>query len=819
MAKLISEELERTLQRAVDRAKAGRHEFVAPEHLLFALTTDEVAAEVLLHCGANVESLRNDVDEFLTASMPSYPDHLHGEEGPEDAPDPQYTLGCQFVLQLAATHVQSAGKGQIDGGNVLVALFREDESHAAWFLSQHDVSRLDCVRYISHRVSKVTGRPRLGMEDLESSGGPDSEGFEGEGGPDASNDPLETFCRNLNQRAAEGRIDPLIGRGTELDRTVHILARRRKNNAIFVGDAGVGKTAIVEGLALRIHEGRVPEHLRSVTIYALDMAGLLAGTRYRGDFEERLKAVIEAIQEDPEHRILFVDEIHNLIGAGAVSGGAMDASNMLKPALASGEIKCVGTTTYKEYRQIFEKDHALSRRFQKVEVPEPSEEDTLAILGGLKSHYEDFHHVEYTEEALKAAVELSAKFINDRFLPDKAIDVLDETGAEVKLRHSADSAEGEASPSPDQAESPAASVAETEAKAETPASFDSVSALGAAEAPDAAETDRPRPKVYPSDVETMVSRIAKIPPRTVQVDDRARLETLGRDLKLLIYGQDAAVDQVVNAIQLSRAGLGEPDKPIGSFLFAGPTGVGKTELAKQLAENLDIHFVRFDMSEYMEKHAVSRLVGSPPGYVGYDQGGQLTEAIHRNPHCVLLLDEVEKAHADIDNILLQIMDYATLTDNNGRKTDFRNVVLIMTSNTGARESAANAIGFGNKKDATGASKKAIEKAFSPEFRNRLSAIVGFQPLGMVVAEKIVEKMVAELESRLKAKGVSLVLDTEARRWLAEHGYDEKFGARPMRRLIESEISHKLSSEILFGQLAEGGTVTISAVDDALTFSY
>ncbi len=805
MAKLISEELERTLERAVDRAKAGRHEFVAPEHLLFALTLDAVAADVLLHCGANVETLRKEVDAFLTESMPCYPEHFQGEEGPGDSPDPQYTLGCQFVLQLAASHVQSAGKGQIDGGNVLVALFREDESHAAWFLAKHDVTRLDCVRYISHHVSKVTGRPRVGMEDLDTGVGEDADGMTMDG-PDGSADPLEAFCTDLNARAREGRIDPLIGRATELERTIHILARRRKNNPIFVGDAGVGKTAIVEGLALRIHQGKVPEHLRDVTIYALDMAGLLAGTRYRGDFEERLKAVIEAIKEDPEHRVLFVDEIHNIIGAGAVSGGAMDASNMLKPALASGDIKCVGTTTYKEYRQIFEKDHALSRRFQKIEVPEPNEEDTLAILKGLRSRYEDFHGVEYTEEALEAAVELSAKYINDRFLPDKAIDVLDESGAEVKLR---------VAPAPEgaDAEAQAAAVAET-AAVETAAS----DAAGT-EAPAGALAVRPRPKVLPVDVEAMVSRIAKIPPRTVQMDDRARLETLARDLKLLIYGQDDAVEQVVNAIQLARAGLGEPDKPIGSFLFAGPTGVGKTELAKQLAANLDVHFVRFDMSEYMEKHAVSRLVGSPPGYVGYDQGGQLTEAIHRNPHCVLLLDEVEKAHPDIDNILLQIMDYATLTDNNGRKTDFRNVILIMTTNTGARESAANAIGFENKTDATGASTKAIEKAFSPEFRNRLSAIVGFRSLGMVVAEKIVEKMIAELEERLKAKGVALVLETSARRWLAENGYDEKFGARPMRRLIESEISHKLSSEILFGKLAEGGTVTITAGDDGLVFTF
>lgn len=775
MGKLISDELEKTLQRAVDRAKSGRHEFVAPEHLLFALTTDEIAAEVLLHCGADVSGLRAELDKFLEKNMPCYPAHVHGEGGPDDPPDPQYTLGCQFVLQLAASHVQSSGKGQIDGGNLLVALFREEESQASYFLAKYDISRLDAMRYISHRISKVTGRPRLPMDGLPI-GDEDSDPLF-EGGPDGgsdSQDPLEAFCNDLNARAADGRIDPLIGRDKEVERTVHILARRRKNNPIFVGDAGVGKTAIVEGLALRIHKGDVPDCLREVNIYALDMAALLAGTRYRGDFEERLKAVIEAIQEDSERRVLFVDEIHTIIGAGAVSGGALDASNMLKPALASGDIKCIGTTTYKEYRQVFEKDHALSRRFQKVEVPEPSEADTLEILKGLAPRYEEFHGVHYTPKALKASVELSAKFINDRFLPDKAIDVMDETGAEVKLRRRSAPQEGEAA--------------------------------------------KPL-KVVARDVETMVSRIAKIPSRTVKTDDRKRLETLSRDLKLLIYGQDQAVDQVVRAIQLSRAGLGEPDKPIGSFLFAGPTGVGKTELAKQLATNMDIEFMRFDMSEYMEKHAVSRLIGSPPGYVGFDQGGQLTEAIHRTPHCVLLLDEIEKAHPDIDNILLQIMDYATLTDNNGRKTDFRNVVLIMTTNTGAREGMANAIGFEQKTDVVGRSAKAIEKAFNPEFRNRLTSIVHFASLGQSIAEKIVEKMVSELEVRLKAKNVTLVLETSARAWLALKGYDEKFGARPLRRLIETEISHQLSSEILFGRLAAGGTVTISANDDGLQFAY
>jgi ATP-dependent Clp protease ATP-binding subunit ClpA len=789
---LISEELENTLQRAVDRAKRSRHEFVAPEHLLFALTSDKIAADILHHCGADLDALRNAVDTFLENTMPSFPANVAGPDG--GTPDPSYTLGCQLVLQLAASHVQSSGKQQIDGGNVLAALFRDEESHAAYFLKKQGVMRLDVVRYISHKVSK------LGSRSLPSEGDGGSGAQRDPDGNRPIEDPLEEFCTNLNRKAADGRLDPLIGRKTELERTIHILARRRKNNPIFVGDAGVGKTAIVEGLALRIHRGEVPEYLKDVTVYALDMGGLLAGTRYRGDFEERLKAVIDSIKADRDRRVLFVDEIHNIIGAGAVSGGAMDASNMLKPALASGEIKCIGTTTYKEYRTIFEKDHALSRRFQKIDVPEPSQPESIDILKGLQGRYEEFHGVTYTPAAIRACVELSAKHINDRFLPDKAIDVLDEAGAEVKLRSSRSVVELELEP--------AAPVA---------AGTDGVTAA-AGDAPPPLETELRRPpRVTTRDIENVVSRISKVPTRSVKVDDRKRLETLSRDLKLLIYGQDAAVEQVVSAIQLSRAGLGEPDKPIGSFLFAGPTGVGKTELAKQLAQALDIGFVRFDMSEYMEKHAVSRLIGSPPGYVGFDQGGQLTEAIHRTPHCVLLLDEIEKAHSDIDNILLQIMDYATLTDNNGRKSDFRNVIVIMTTNTGAREGLANAIGFEQTSDFAAKSDKAVEKAFAPEFRNRLTAIVQFRSLGTEIAEQIVEKMVAELEQRLKARGVHLELDPTARAWLAKKGYDPKFGARPMRRLIESQISHKLSHEILFGKLAKGGDVVIKANEDGLTF--
>ena len=808
---LISEELENTLQRAVDRAKASRHEFVAPEHLLFALTTDEVAAEILYHCGADLDGLRSAIDAFLDNNMPAFPENVAGPDG--EPPDPSYTLGCQLVLQLAASHVQSSGKEQIDGGNVLAALFRDEASHATYFLKKEGILRLDVVRYISHKISRV------GARNLPSEGGEGTFDPDDRDGDEVrqTENPLEEFCTNLNRKAAEGRLDPLIGRKAELERTVHILARRRKNNPIFVGDAGVGKTAIVEGLALRIHQGDVPEYLKDVTIYALDMGGLLAGTRYRGDFEERLKSVIDAVRSDRDRRILFVDEIHSLIGAGAVSGGAMDASNMLKPALASGEIKCIGTTTYKEYRQVFEKDHALSRRFQKIDVPEPSADETIEILKGLQGRYEEFHGVAYAPSAIRACVELAAKHISDRFLPDKAIDVLDEAGAEVKLRNSRSAVEvaAEEAKTIRKSEVPAGGNASA-AQATAAKGHDAISAVAGK---DAEPAPRKHAKVTSRDMENVVSRIAKVPTRSVKVDDRKRLETLGRDLKFLIYGQDAAVDRVVSSIQLARAGLGEPDKPIGSFLFAGPTGVGKTELAKQLAAALDIGFLRFDMSEYMEKHAVSRLIGSPPGYVGFDQGGQLTEAVHRTPHAVLLLDEIEKAHSDIDSILLQIMDYATLTDNNGRKADFRNVILIMTTNTGAREGLANAIGFEQKANYSDKSDKAIEKAFAPEFRNRLTSVVQFRSLGSEIAEQIVEKMVAELENRLKARGVNLTLDPTARSWIAVKGYDAKFGARPMRRLIESEISHKLSHEILFGRLAKGGHVRIKAGEEGLVFEF
>lgn len=741
---ILTEELEKTLKRAYEEAHLRQHEFVTLEHLLFALTYDKVAAKILIHCGADLNKLRHEVETFFSS-------HLQKMPIPEE---PQYTMGVQYVLQMAATHMQSASKSEMDGGNVLVALFREKECHAVYILAQNAITRLDVVRYISHGISKVE------EGDRESENEDDSES---DRKPAKKKDPLSKFCVQLNEKALKGEIDPLIGRSLELERTIHILARRRKNNPIFVGDAGVGKTAIAEGLALRITQKDVPEGLLNSIVYALDMGALMAGTKFRGDFEERLKAVINALKKDPKN-ILFIDEIHTIIGAGAVSGGSLDASNILKPTLASGEIKCIGTTTFKEYRSIFEKDHALSRRFQKVEVEEPNLEDCEKILQGLKKHYEEFHGVKYNDAAIKACVELSSKYINDRFLPDKAIDVMDEVGAEVKLRK-----EG--------------------------------------------------PKdITLQDIEKIVSRIAKVPTQSVKVDDKKKLASLAPELKKGIYGQDNAIDQVVRSIQLSRAGLSEPDKPIGSFLFAGPTGVGKTELAKQLAKNLGIEFVRFDMSEYMEKHTVSRLIGSPPGYVGFDQGGQLTDAIHRNPHAVLLLDEIEKAHEDIFNILLQVMDHATLTDNNGRKSDFRQVVLIMTTNSGARESMAKTVGFGSL-EFEDKSLKTIEKQFSPEFRNRLTSIVPFNPLGLEVAERIVDKMMSELQKRLEVKKVKVNLEESARKYLAQKGFDLKFGARPMRRLIENEISQVISTEILFGKLEEGGDVKVKEKDAKLIFSY
>ncbi len=742
----LSRELQETLKRSYEQAKARRHEFITLEHILLELTYDPDASEVLTGCGVDLERLRTSLEDFIDENMPPVDS--------EYLPEPQYSAGSHYVLRLAAMHAESADKQQIDGGNILIAMFRVDESHAVYLLNEQGVNRYDLVRYISHG--------RSGYEQQEKSTSiakTDTQTQEG------AKDPLSEFCTNLVKKARDGKLDPLIGRESEIDRTIHILARRRKNNPIFVGDAGVGKTAIAEGLALRIAKNEVPKALRNTAIYALDMGSLTAGTRYRGDFEERLKSIIDNVKGD-DKKILFIDEIHTVIGAGAVSGGTLDASNMLKPALANGEIRCIGTTTLKEYRSVFEKDHALARRFQRVDVYEPSEEECVKILQGLKKYYEEFHGVRYSTPALKAAVELSAKYMNDRRLPDKAIDLIDEAGAAAKLRN----------------------------------------------------FDTGIKQVTVKDIEALVSKIAKVPSRTVKVDDRNRLRTLASDLKKVIFGQDEAVEKLVTAIQMSRSGLSEPDKPVGNFMFAGPTGVGKTELAKQLAEALGIGFIRFDMSEYMEKHTVSRLIGSPPGYVGYDEGGQLTEAVHKNPHAVLLLDEIEKAHEDIYNVLLQVMDHATLTDSNGRKVDFRQIVLILTTNTGSRESSQRTLGF-EKEEFEDKSVQSIEKYFSPEFRNRLNAVLHFGSLSREVVEKIVDKMFGQLADRLRVKKVSVELAPEARSYIAEKGYDKLLGARPIQRYIDNEITQKLTQEILFGNLASGGDVKVVVKDGGLGFEF
>lgn len=750
---VVSKELENTLKKAFDLAHDMGHEFVTTEHLLYAITFDAAGAEILRHCGVNIDELKKDLLEFLEDT------HQKISQAGMDF-EPQYSLGIQFVLQVAATHVHSSGKEKVTTGNVLVALFREQDCYAVYFLNKQGVRRVDVVNYISHGISKLESA----YDQFETSDVENQEEDTAAPKKKSAAGPLATFCVNLKEKAEAGKIDPLIGRDKELERTIHILARRRKNNPIFVGDAGVGKTAIAEGLALRIHEGKVPEILKNTVIYSLDMGALLAGTKFRGEFEERLKAVVQALKNTP-NAVVFIDEIHTIIGAGAVSGGALDASNLLKPALANGDIKCIGTTTYKEFRTIFEKDHALSRRFQKIEIEEPGEEDALEILQGLKHYYEEFHKVTYQPESIKSAVELSVKYINDRRLPDKAIDLLDEAGAEVKLRR------------------------------------------------------QKSKQVTVKDIEELVARIAKIPPKTIKKDDKKHLKNLDINLKKKIFAQDDAIDRAVNAIRLSRSGLADPARPIASFLFAGPTGVGKTEVAKQLAEEMGVEFIRFDMSEYMEKHTVSRLIGSPPGYVGFDQGGQLTDAIHRNPHSVLLLDEIEKAHPDIFNILLQIMDHATLTDNNGRKSDFRQVVLIMTTNTGARESTAKPIGFEQNQQYAGRSMDAIKRTFSPEFINRLTAIITFAPLTLKTVEKIVQKELGRLQERLKDRQVTLNWTDATCRHLAQKGFDPLYGARPIQRFIEQEMAQPLSSEILFGKLTGGGTVTVKLRNKKLLFDY
>jgi ATP-dependent Clp protease ATP-binding subunit ClpA len=731
----VSKELQQTLQAAVGEARRRRHEYVTLEHLLHAMTKDKVASEVLLACGADLKLLERELEEYLDRTL----------ESGGAVQDPEQTAAFQRVLQRAAWHVQGSGRTELNAGDVLVAITRERGSHAVYLLEKQGVRRLDILQYISHGIGKEGG----GDEE------PGGEGDPEEGAPRPVKDPFRTFTVNLVERAAQGLIDPLIGREMEIERTIQVLCRRRKNNPVFVGEPGVGKTAIVEGLALAIHQKRVPAVLEKAAIYSLDMGALLAGTKFRGEFEQRLKGVIAGVKKTP-HAILFIDEIHTIVGAGATTGSSMDASNLLKPGLASGELRCIGSTTFHDYKQTFERDHALARRFQKVEVHEPTVEDTVKILHGLKKVYEEHHGVVYTPRSLRAAAELSAKHINDRHLPDKAIDVLDEAGARDRMR-----SEG-----------------------------------------------KRRHRITARDVERVVAKIAKIPERTVSADDEAALRNLEPELKKVIFGQESAIEAIASAIKLSRSGLGAPERPIGNFLFSGPTGVGKTELAKQLARILGVEFLRFDMTEYQEKHTVSRLIGAPPGYVGFDQGGLLTDAIRKTPYAVLLLDEIEKAHPDIYNLLLQVMDHATLTDNNGRKADFRHVVLIMTTNAGAHELSARRVGFGTDQSDPGNARNAIERTFSPEFRNRLDAWVGFESLPHEVILKVVDKMVRELEAQLLEKKVRIQLTPEGRQWLAEHGFDRKMGARPMARLIQNEVKKPLAEKILFGELHGGGTVRV-----------
>jgi ATP-dependent Clp protease ATP-binding subunit ClpA len=750
----ISRELEITFALAVNEARRRHHEFLCIEHLLYALLHDSDVAEVIRQCGGDVPALQRELEQFFDEKIERLP------AGADTAP--QQTIGFQRVIQRAAAHVQSAGKDEILGRHVLVAIFREPDCHAAYLMEQQGVTRLDVLSYISHGISKIGEEPSGTGEAAHNE--PESEAEE-ENDARSKKDPLALFTTDLVARAADGKIDPLIGRERELDRTARVLCRRRKNNPVFVGEAGVGKTALAEGLALQIHQGKVPSALKEAGLYALDMGALVAGTRFRGDFEQRLKGVVAALLRKPG-AILFIDEIHTVVGAGATSGGSLDASNILKPVLASGELRCIGATTYQDYKNHFERDRALARRFQKIEVPEPTVEETHEILKGLKAHYEKHHGVSYTRGALWAAAQLAAKHINDRQLPDKAIDVLDEAGAIVQMQ----------------------------------------------------PPSQRKKMVRTKDIEQVVASIAKIPPRSVSVSDRERLENLERDLKLSVFGQDTAITALASAIKLGRAGLGHPEKPVGSFLFAGPTGVGKTEVAKQLASVLGVEFIRFDMSEYMEPHTVSRLIGAPPGYVGFDQGGLLTDAIRKTPHAVLLLDEIEKAHPNLFNILLQVMDHATLTDNNGRKADFRHVILIMTTNAGAQEMAAAAIGFGGRTNVDKGA-KAIERLFMPEFRNRLDAIISFASLSPQVIERIVDKFILELDAQLNQRKVFIQITPAARSHLAEKGYDPAFGARPMARLIQSEIKRVLADEILFGRLRDGGRVEVDAHDGALAFQY
>ncbi|QEO16764.1 ATP-dependent Clp protease ATP-binding subunit ClpA [Acetobacter vaccinii] len=753
---MLSRNLEQTLHRALILAGDRHHEYATLEHLLLALVDDADAVTVFRACGVDLERLRTDLTGFLDKDLAGLA---------SDRPtEPKPTAAFQRVIQRAAIHVQSTGRDEVTGANVLVALFAERESHAVYFLQLQDMTRLDAVNFLSHGIAKApdrsTRRPATGAAPGAEKG---EEPERVEAKTQKNQDALSTYCVNLNDKALAGKVDPLIGRDTEIERTIQILCRRTKNNPLYVGDPGVGKTAIAEGLARRIVEGSVPEVLLQSTIYSLDMGALLAGTRYRGDFEERLKAVVTELDQDP-HAILFIDEIHTVIGAGATSGGAMDASNLLKPALAAGTLRCIGSTTYKEFRQHFEKDRALVRRFQKIDVPEPTIDDAVKILRGLKGSYEKHHKVRYTDEAIRAAVELSARYIHDRKLPDKAIDVIDEVGASRMLQP-----EG-----------------------------------------------RRRKTVNLKDVEDIIARIARIPPKSISADDREVLRSLERDLKGMVFGQDQAIDALSAAIKLARAGLRDPEKPIGNYLFSGPTGVGKTEVARQLATALGIELIRFDMSEYMERHSISRLLGAPPGYVGFDQGGLLTDAIDQHPHAVLLLDEIEKAHPDLYNVLLQVMDNGRLTDHNGKTVDFRNVILIMTTNAGASDMSKEAVGFG-RKVREGEDEEAIKRLFTPEFRNRLDAIIPFVHLTQEIVGQVVEKFVLQLEAQLADRHVTIELSSAAKEWLAERGYDRLYGARPLGRVIQESIKKPLAEELLFGRLAKGGAVKIGLKNGELSF--
>ncbi|MBX3290600.1 MAG: ATP-dependent Clp protease ATP-binding subunit ClpA [Acidobacteria bacterium] len=748
---MLTRELEETLSFAVDQAVKYRHDYVTLEHLLYALLQDTAARDILFNCGARIDLIADSLEKYFEEALERMP---AGEQAM-----PELTATFQSTINYAVLQAEGSGQSVVDGGNILAAFYQAEQSYAVYLLLQHGVTRLDILNYISHGISKLENERLV------------PEGFDGEGENvadrhEAAARPLTSFTVELVAKAAEGLIDPIVGREAEIERTIQVLCRRKKNNPLYVGEPGVGKTALAEGLALKISEGNVPEVLEDAKVFALDMGAVLAGTRYRGDFEQRFKAIINELKKE-KNAILFIDEIHTIVGAGAVSGGAMDASNILKPALAAGELRCIGSTTFAEYKAAFDRDRALARRFQKIDIGEPTIDETFEILKGLKKFYEKHHEVKYTDDALRSASELAGKYINDKFLPDKAIDVIDEVGASIKL---------------------------------LPVSR------------------RPK-RVSVQMVENTVARMAKIPPKTVVSDEKERLRSLRDDLKRYIFGQDEAIDKVVDAIQISRAGLGHETKPVGSFLFSGPTGVGKTELSKQLAEILGVEFLRFDMSEYAEAHTVSRLIGAPPGYVGFDQGGLLTEAIMRTPHSVLVLDEIEKAHPNLFNLLLQVMDSATLTDNNGKKADFRNVILIMTTNAGARELSSGGVGFRNQTETKGSARGAIERTFTPEFRNRLDAWVAFKPLDMDVIRSVVDKFIRELNGQLSEKRVIVKLDEGARTWLAANGFDARYGARPMSRLIHERIRQPLANEILFGKLTEGGSVLVTEIESELKLEF